>query len=370
MSSVRSAASAIILLPLCVQGQQTVLSSRAKNQQSERQADAIAMRQMQKSRTPGMQVAVLRNGQLVLVKSYGVASVELGTHVQDDTLFSINSITKAFTGVAAAQLIERGLLDAHAPMSKYLDHLPATWNGITVEQVMAHMSGLPDVLRAPNLDHDPGAAWLWTLAQPPHFPPGERYEYSQTNYVLAQRMVNRLSARKDDAPVASAQFAMLGLAHSRYGDSDDVVMGKASEYHWRYQASDVAGTLRPVYERFPAMLYGSAGINSTATDMATWANGLLSGKLMSNSTRDKMWTPVAFANGSRGQWGLGWEVFDRGGHRMVGMTGGGRSAVFLYPDDDLAVIVLTNLAGAYPKTSSTASRSFMHRIFLLWASQR
>jgi hypothetical protein len=62
-----------------------------------------------------------------------------------------------------------------------------------------------------------------------------------------------------------------------------------------------------------------------------------------------MWTPVRFADNSPGQWGLGWEIHDRGGHRMVGMTGGGRAAVFLYPDDEIAVVVLTILAGAYPE---------------------
>ena len=96
---------------------------------------------------------------------------------------------------------------------------------------------------------------------------------------LGVHIINRLSARNDDARVASAQFAMFGMAHGRYGDSDDFVMGKATDYHWCFQASDVTGTLHLICEKFPAMLYGSAGINSIATDMAAWATGLLNGKL-------------------------------------------------------------------------------------------
>jgi CubicO group peptidase (beta-lactamase class C family) len=139
------------------------------------------------------------------------------------------------------------------------------------------------------------------------------------------------------------------LPGSRYGDADDVVPGKASSYRWRFQASAATGTLRPVYEKFPALLRGSGGINSTTVDMAKWAAALLDGKLLDRYTRDRMWAPVRFADNSPGQWGLGWEIHDRGGHRMVGMTGAGRSAIFLYPDDDIAVVVLTNLAGAYPE---------------------
>jgi CubicO group peptidase (beta-lactamase class C family) len=79
---------------------------------------------MQKSRIPGMQIAVVRRGSLVLEKGYGVASVELGVPVTADTLFSINSVTKAFTGVAAAQLIANGSLDRKAPIGRYLTDLP------------------------------------------------------------------------------------------------------------------------------------------------------------------------------------------------------------------------------------------------------
>jgi CubicO group peptidase (beta-lactamase class C family) len=95
---------------------------------------------------------------------------------------------------------------------------------------MAHMSGLPDVLRAPTIESDPQAAWLWTLNQSVRFPAGEHYDYCQTNYVLVQRIVNGLSNRGQDEPIALAQFTTLGMAHSRYGDADDVVPGKASSY--------------------------------------------------------------------------------------------------------------------------------------------
>lgn len=311
--------------------------------------DAIVSRRMRDFGIPGVQVGVVLHGRMILAKSYGMASVELGVPVTDQTLFSINSTTKGFSGVAVAQLVAQRKLDADAPIGRYLDDLPATWRGVTVAQLMAHMSGLPDIMRAPTIDSDPAAAWAWTMAQPVRFAPGARYDYCQTNYVLVQRIVNRLRGLSDDTPLALGQFASLGMHHSRYGDSDDVVQGKAPSYRFRFPSPGAAGTLHPVYERFPPLLHGSAGINSTATDMAAWAGALLDGTLVDRAARERMWMPVLFADGSPGEWGLGWQVLKRGDHRMVGMTGGGRSAVFLYPEDNLAIVVLTNLAGAYPE---------------------
>ena len=311
--------------------------------------DELVRKRMRQLGIPGMQVAVVRKDKTVLLRNYGVASVELGVPVADNSVFSVNSITKAFSGIAAGTVIAQGRLDPKAPLSHYLGDLPESWRAVTIEQIMAHMSGLPDVMRAPTVEQDPAAAWKWTLAQPLRFAPGERYDYCQTNYTLLQRIVNALTLQADDAPLASAQFVAAGMRHTGYGDAEVVVPGKGPSYRYRDAGPGTQRTLRPVYERFPAYRQASSGINSTAEDMAGWARAILNGTLIDTRTRKRLWTPVRFADGKPGQWGLGWQVFARGDHRMVGMTGGGRAAAFLYPDDDLAVVVLTNLSGAYPE---------------------
>jgi hypothetical protein len=90
-------------------------------------------------------------------------------------------------------------------------------------------------------------------------------------------------------------------------------------------------------------------MDSTAADMARWMNAILDGRLLGAATRQAMWTRVPFTSGAPGQWGMGWLVMGRAQHRSVGMTGGSRSAMFLYPDDHVGVVVLTNLAGAAPE---------------------
>lgn len=313
------------------------------------QVERFLQGQMQALRIPGLQVAVVRGGRIVLLRSYGIASVELQAPVTDRTLFAVNSITKAFTGVAAMRLVEEGRIDLSAPASTYLDDLPEAWGAITIRQLMSHMSGLPDVARAPTVETDAAAAWAWVRSQPVSFTPGERFSYNQTNYTLIQMIVNRLSGRPSDAPLAGWQMEAAAMSRTAYGDSTEVVPGKAPTYRYTPLSPASEAVLRPTIERFLPFRRASSGLNSNAGDMARWIVALQQGRLLRRPTLEAMWTPVPFADGRLGQWGMGWQILPRGSGRAVGMTGGGRAAFYIYPEHDVAVVLLTNLAGAFPE---------------------
>ena len=313
------------------------------------QADAYLRGQMARIRIPGLQVAVIRAGRIALLRSYGVASVELGTPVTDRTVFAINSMAKAFTGVAVMRLVEAGRLDLSAPVGAYLDDLPEAWRAVTIRQLLSHMSGLPDVMRAPTVETDQDPAWAWVRQQPVLFAAGERFHYCQTNYSLIQQVIARLEGTRWDAPPAAPQIAELGLSQTSYGDSTDLVPDKGPTYRFVRSAAPSPAILRPAIERFLPFRHASSGLNSTATDLARWVVALRSERLLSRASLETMWTPSAFNDGRPGQWGLGWQVLQRGNGRAVGMTGGGRAALFIYPEHDVAVIILTNLAGAFPE---------------------
>jgi CubicO group peptidase (beta-lactamase class C family) len=102
--------------------------------------------EMVKRNIPGLQVAIIRNGKIELVRSFGLANIENRVKVNDSTIFSINSATKAFTGVAVMQLVEKGKIDLRAPISQYLDSLPNNWRPLKIYQLLTHTSGLPDVV--------------------------------------------------------------------------------------------------------------------------------------------------------------------------------------------------------------------------------
>jgi CubicO group peptidase (beta-lactamase class C family) len=313
------------------------------------QADTILRRYIAQGRIPGLQVAVVKDGEVVLERSYGVANLQTPVPVTDQTIFSINSITKAFTGVAAMHEVEAGRLDLSKPVSAYLDDLPPAWRDVTIRQLLSHMSGLPNVIDPRASKMTEAEAWAWAAAQPVKFQPGERFDYNQTNYGLIQKVINKLEGRPENATVADPQFKIAGMTHTVFGDSGDVIPGKAAGYAYRYPDPAGPGVLKPVSEVFTPLHRAASGLNSTADDLARWLIAVQDGRLLKPETRAIMWTPIAFNDGRLGQWGMGWEVKPRAEHRVVDMTGGSRAAMFLYPDDQVGVVILTNLSGAAPE---------------------
>ena len=314
--------------------------------------DAYLRGQMKERRIPGMQVAVVRQGRVLLLSSYGVANLQTPVPVDEATVFSINSITKAFTGIEVMKLVQRGKLRLDSPVSTYLDGLPEAWRRVSIRQLATHMSGLPDINRAPgarSVDVSGESVWDWVMAQPVRFVPGERFDYCQTNYTLLQRVINKLKGRPPDEPLAIPQFEAVGMASTRYGDSTELIPNGAAGYGHTYAKPGDTGVLRPVFELFRPISRASSGMYSTAKDMARWMIAIQQEHILNAESLQTMWTPASFNDGQPGLWGIGWEVLGTADHPIVGMTGGGRSAFFLYPKDDLGIVILTNLAGSSPE---------------------
>jgi len=310
-------------------------------------ADALVRRAMSERRIPGLQIAVVQDDRIVMSRAYGVADIAAGIPVTPQTVFPLNSITKAFTGVAALREVEAGRLDLSAPIGRYVGDLPQTWRGVTVERLLSHTSGLPNFVDNNGGGAiDEAAAWKETLTKPVRFPPGQRFDYSQTNYALVQMAINGLRGRAADATLAGEQIALAGMTRTGYGDSRDAGPERAVSYGYRGATPDQPAVRQEI---FTPLHRAASGMNSTADDVALWAIALRQGRLVGPSALKTLWTPVAYADGKPGQWGMGWLVQDRPQHRVVGMTGGSRSAVYLYPDDRVAVVILTNLAGATPE---------------------
>lgn len=310
-------------------------------------------RVMQERRIPGLQVAVVQHGRVALLQSYGLANLQDSVPVTNQSVFAINSCTKAFTGVAVMQLVEAGKVDLAAPVSRYLDGLPTAWQPVTIRQLLTHVSGLPDVLRVLMPGSSEEADWAKVKALPMQFPTGTQFSYNQTNYALLGKIIDQLSGRPFAQVFEERQFRVAGMPRTVFGDSRDVIPHLAPTY--RYETSLdgqklSAEKLTNNYAEFPPFRRTASGLNSTAEDVAHWLIALQQGRLFDTPTAlPTLWTAGQYNNGTPTQWALGWVAKPRARHRAVIATGGGRSAFFVYPDDDLAVVVLTNLAGAYPE---------------------
>ncbi|RYU93018.1 serine hydrolase domain-containing protein [Emticicia agri] len=334
-----------------------LISQLGFTQSREKQAEDFLLRQMKTQKIPGLQVAVVEKGKIVFSKSYGTANIPDNIPVDNQSIFAINSCTKSFTGVAIMQLVEEGKLDLMAPISKYIDSLPAQWQPIKIQQLLTHISGLPDILR---IQENTGAgafneakSWQKIIAMPMDFPTGDQFSYNQTNYVLLGKVITQLRGKHFTQVFQEKQFDVVGMSHTVFGDSRDIIPHYAPTYTFK---KAIDGELLPAekltanYSEFPRSRRTGSGLNSTAEDMAHWVIALQEGKLLKKETLKTMWSPITFNNGKPTNWALGWGVNKfRAKHRAVGMSGGGRSAFLVYPDDDMAVIVLTNLGGSSPE---------------------
>ncbi|KQM22673.1 serine hydrolase [Chryseobacterium sp. Leaf201] len=336
------------------------ISLQLSAQPAKAPVDEIIQREMKERKIPGVQLAVVQNGRIVLSRSYGTANLQYNIPVSNASVFPINSNTKIFTGVAVMQLVEQDKIKLEDPISIYLDDLPAEWQKITVDQLLTHISGLPEILKL--LDPMTGnigplkteaAIWEKLKTLPMEFKTGEQFSYNQTNYYLLGKIIEKLTRTSFTDFFENKQFRTAHLKNTVFGDSRDLIPGYAPSYRYNSFSDGRKGETRltNTYTEFPDFIRTGAGLNSTAEDMATWIMALQNGRLFQKaSTLDRMWSPGKFNNGTPTSWARGWGITKlRKNHKAIGMSGGNRSALLVYPDDHLAIIVLTNLAGSAPE---------------------
>ena len=316
---------------------------------------------MQERRIPGLQLAVLQDQHLVATENLGLANLEHGIPVTSDSIFSINSVTKALTGVALMQLVEAGLLDLAAPVSTYLDGLPEPWKPITVRQLATLSAGLPDIMvtKADQQvalvgDGTEEKAWETVYSLPLEFSPGSGYSYSQTCYALLGRIIDHLADMPFVQFIAERQLVPAGMSSTRHANDADLIPGRATTYCALNPDGSFVDVIFNSRLDWPPVLQTAAGMHSTAEDMAKWIVALQNGTLLSEASVTEMQSPVPLEGDRPGKWGIGWLMGQTAQGRVCAPAGGCKSQLVLYPDG-LSVVLLTNLIGGLPEQFQAAS---------------
>lgn len=359
--TLRAALLATLVLPLACLAAPATGWDRANAQTRQ-----FVQQTMQAKRIPGLQIAVVKDGQLVLSDAYGMANVENAVAATRDTRFPLNSATKSLTGVAMAQLAQAGRVDLQAPVSRYLDDLPPAWGKVRVRQLLAHTSGLPDILDAQGLlgGGSEQAAWKQVTALPLEAAPGERHRYNQTNYLLLARIIEKQAGVPYTHYLAKHQFDVVGMPRTTFGDSYDLVADAATIYSWfprKTDAPDAPVRLSHWFYDLSPGLWAGAGMLTTADEVGRWIIALSNGQLLKTAGVRRMWTPERLNSGAPGGWSAGWPVLGTQPDLQVGGMGGARAAFIVYPERHLAVIVLTNLVGANPQDFIAPIAAFYDR---------
>jgi CubicO group peptidase (beta-lactamase class C family) len=312
--------------------------------------DTYIAAQMRQLHIPGVSLAVVRDGRIIKLRGYGLANVELGAPVSQDTVFEIGSITKQFTAAAVMMLVEEGRVDLDEKISKYLVDVPEAWSSVTIRHLLTHSSGIQNYLLVPGLfeattrpqSHDDIAHLFFARLQQLDFQPGETWAYSNTGYLLLGNVIEKVSGKSYWDFLDERIFQPLGMGASRSGEPATIIKGRAAGYEWTGNSLKNRAALTE-------NAYGAGSIVSTAGDLAKWDEALYGEKVLKRSSLNQMWTPAKAAGGAIApfNYGFGWFVDTYHGHHVVAHTGGTpgfSSAIYRFTDDKLTVILLTNHA--------------------------
>jgi len=308
--------------------------------------DDYVKAEMQKERVPGISLAVIKDGQIILAKGYGFANVELQVPARPETIYQSGSVGKQFTAMAIMMLVEEGKIGLDDKISKYFTDAPEAWKDITIRRLLTHTSGTTDYPRDFDFRRDYTEDELLKRAEaiPLAFQPGEKWSYSNLGYVTLGILIHKVSGKFYGDFLQERIFKPLGMTTARIISEADIVPNRAAGY-------------RLVKSELKNQEWVSPSLNTTADgalyltvyDMAKWDAALYTEKLVKKATLDQIWTKVTLNNGKTSDYGFGWSLTDVGGHKLIehgGAWQGFRSHIARYVDDRLTVVVFANLIGA------------------------
>lgn len=314
-------------------------------------ADAIIRDELRSQQIPGLAIAVIDHGKVILAQGYGYANLEHQVPVITDTVFQSGSVGKQFTSAAVMLFVQDGKLSLDDPITRYLPEAPPEWADIRIHHLLTHTSGIRDY--GYEASFDKRRAYTETdlvrmaCAQPLEFLPGERYSYSNAGYLLLGAILDRLGGRHYSEALRERIFAPLGMNSARLIDEAAIVPHRAAGY--RLQDGHVANQHWVAPEQNTT---ADGSLYLSINDMIAWDRGLRAGRILSATSWQKVYTPVTLLSGNSYPYGFGWDVTNINGqevHAHSGGVDGFETYIVRYLGDDLSLIVLTNLEDADPE---------------------
>lgn len=324
--------------------------------------DRAAQAAVAAGESPGLQVAVYKDGKPVLVKGYGSANLELQVPVTNDSVFRIGSVTKQFTAVALLKLAEEGKLSLDDKLSKYYPDFPRAAD-ISLAQMLHHTSGLHNYTEEKSFGHDgmthrttdEMATYFKAMSKTQDFEPGTSWHYSNTAYYLLGGVVEKVEGKPVATVFKERFFTPLGMTRTAMDDETEITPGRAAGY-------EAAGLGKFKNAAFLSMTApGAAGaMRSSASDLARWNAALFGGKLLKPTSFKAMITPGKLGNGQlsgtampkgdadRGEYGYALAINTVDGHLKISHGGGidgFNSSLAEFPNDKVTVAVIANTIG-------------------------
>jgi CubicO group peptidase (beta-lactamase class C family) len=254
--------------------------------------DAFVQEKMNARNIPGLSMAIVRDGKIILAKGYGMANLELSVPATEKTVYHIASITKTFTAMATMMLVEEGKISLEEPISKFFSDLPEAWREVKIRHLLNHTSGIKsfsnnDKIPCPvgKSESEYGRADVLkeVACLPLEFSPGERWSYGDTGYHLLGMLIEKVSGKDYEQFLNERIFQPLEMHDTRLNSYNQLVTNRADGYSYSDGNFRNAGLL-PVFE------FANAGLVSTVLDMAKLNIAFTSEKLLRRATLEQMMT--------------------------------------------------------------------------------
>jgi D-alanyl-D-alanine carboxypeptidase len=309
------------------------------------QVAGIANRVLSSTGVPSASIAIVKDGQLAYTGAFGMARLQPPTPATPEMRYSIGSVSKQFTAAAILLLQQDGKLKLDDPVSKYLPDLTRA-NEVTIRMLLSHTSGYQDYwpedyVMPPMLAPATYQYIIDTWAKKPlDFDPGTKWQYSNTNYVIAGRIVEQLSGEPLFRFLQERIFTPLKMTSvynsdlARLGDTD-------AQGYLRY----ALGPPRPAPKEGAGWMFAAGELAMPSGDFAKWNISMMNQSLLSADSYKEMFTSVKLKDGTDTHYGLGVFTAPRNGHPALehsGEVSGFVSENIVFPADHAAITVLTN----------------------------
>jgi D-alanyl-D-alanine carboxypeptidase len=311
--------------------------------------DKVATDALAKTGVPSASVAVVKDGQIAYLHVYGNARLDPETPAKPEMRYSIGSISKQFTAAAILLLQEQGKLSLDDKVGKFIPSLTRA-NEVTIRQLLSHTSGYQDywpqdyvmpIMLQPVSPQKILDTWA---RKPLDFEPGTKWQYSNTNYVIAGLIVENASGEPLLQFLQKKIFTPLNM--KSVADTDKAKLGDTDPTGYMRYA---LGPPRPSPKEGSGWLFAAGELAMPAEDLAKWDISIINQKLMKPASYQEFETEVLLKNGLGTRYGLGVSVLSQFGHRSLshgGEVSGFTSENVVFPDERVAVVVLTNQMAA------------------------
>ncbi len=307
------------------------------------EVDNYVRAQLAEQHIPGTAVAVIKNGKVIKMEGYGLASVEFGVPTTTETVFEIGSVSKQITAAAIMLLVEDGKINLDEKISKYLPNTPETWKNVSVRNLLTHTSGVKSYTSLGGFELSKRYKvndFIKELSpQPLDFEPGSAYKYSNSGYSLLGYIIESASGKNYWELLQTRIFIPLKMNSTANRDPQFIIKNRAVGYEWengRFVGRDYNLT----------DLFSAGAIVSTISDMAKWDIALRNETLLKNESKAQIWKSFTLNDGKENPYGFGWNVIEFRGQKLFshgGQTAGFAANISRYTDADLDIVVLTNL---------------------------